>query len=148
MSKCRVHDGSLRTLPRNHQSLRQRSRRDGRLDRSRGDTARIERRAARVCELIAGTRKDRARSDRRRANEIGVLDCAEALAGCEGEAAAGWCCGEAGAGAADVPCAGADDATVCCSAGGDLEGSFAGEGGPGCGGGTGGGGSGGGSGSG
>ena len=80
-----------------------------------------------IHERGPGTRKDGRRRDGRSADEVRVLDGAGPLAGLEGKAAAGRRGGEGGAGAADVPRAGADDAAVCVAAGGDLESAFAGE---------------------
>lgn len=51
----------LRTLPSDSQILRQRLRRDSRLDRSRRDTACIEFWATRICQLPSRARKDGSR---------------------------------------------------------------------------------------
>ena len=108
--------------------MRLRSRRNSLLHRPRRNRVRIKRRTTTIHQHVPLTRKHRRRRDRRRANEVRVLNGAEALAGFQREAAAGRSCGEGGAGAANVPRAGADDAAVCCTAGGDLEGSCAGKG--------------------
>lgn len=132
------HPLTSRTLPRNRQSLRHRSRRNSRLHRPRRDTARVPRRAARIRELGAsgGGRKHRGRGHGGGADEVRILDGAGAFAGGEGEAGGAGSRGrEGGACAADVPGAGADDAAVRFAARGDLEGSLAGERGSGGGGG-------------
>ena len=132
---------SLSTHPRNNQPLRQCRRRNSRLGRPGRNTTRIKRRTAIIFQLIPhAARKDGPRRDRRRADEIRVLDRAAAFAGCECEAGgAGGGRGEGGAGAADVPRAGADDAAVGGTAAGrgDLEGALARERGSGRGGGAG-----------
>ena len=122
---------ALRSLPSNSQSLRLDSRRDGLLHRPRRNSARIKRRTTSIHQRAALTRKHRARRDRGRTDEVRALNGAQPLAGRQRETAARGGRREGGAGAADVPSAGADDAAVCCPARGDLEGSFAGEGGSG-----------------
>ncbi len=117
----------LRTLPSDRQTLRQRRCRDSRLGRSRRDAACVERRATIICQLTARVRKDRTRRDRRGANKICTLHGAQTLAGFQSEATPRYGRCEGSASAADVPCAAADDAPVCFSTRGDLEGSFAGE---------------------
>ena len=129
--QCAKYPTALRSLPSNTQRHRLHSRRDSLLHRPRRNRTRIKRRTTPIHQRAPLTRKHGPRRDRRRTDEVRALNRAQTLAGLEREPAAGRSGGEGGAGAADVPGAGADDAALCCAAGGDLEGSCAGEGGSG-----------------